>query len=123
MLVAGQLGAVWRYTYHGSERSSFSSKLKEWWKSTFLDSWTEVPEISLSLKITGGEKKKKTTRALLVLLHVLWIVTHPVKTKQGGAESKLRLARSEAAFQEKSSFLSANQSEVQEPGRLPGQHG
>lgn len=63
MLVAGQLGAVWRYTYHGSERSSFSSKLKEWWKSTFLDSWTEVPEISLSLKITGGEKKKKHTGA------------------------------------------------------------
>lgn len=30
MLVSGQVGAVGRYTCHGSECSSFSSKLKEW---------------------------------------------------------------------------------------------
>lgn len=42
---------------------------------------------------------------------------------QGCAEPKLWLARAEAAVQEKSSLLSTNQPEVQEPGRLPGQHG
>ena len=45
------------------------------------------------------------------------------KSTQGRAEPKLRLARSEAAVQEKSTLLSANQPEVQEPGRLSGQHG
>lgn len=61
------------------------------------------------------------TQAVLVFLHL--DCDPSCQTKQGGAEPKLRLARSEAAFQKKSSFLSANQSEVQEPGRLPGQHG
>lgn len=42
---------------------------------------------------------------------------------QGCAEPQLRLACSEAAVQEKSTLLSTNQPEVQEPGRLPRQHG
>lgn len=47
----------------------------------------------------------------------------PCKSTQGCSEPKLWLACSEAAVQEKSPLLSTDQSEVQEPGRLPGQHG
>lgn len=44
-------------------------------------------------------------------------------SSQGRAEPKLRLACPEAPVQEESALFPANQSEVQEPGGLLGQHG